>query len=553
MCVFAATLALRNARATSVEPSASQNPEIWLATFSPFNSPTDPRRGAPDYLSLFSPEAKWDTSARHVKVFKIYRDQVLYMPDEVIRTIIGGLDARHISLAMETNILVETSVCSPGIDKAKPITPVVERLKRLGANLRYLALDEPLAGGHLAARSRDCHASIDAVARDVAASIKSLLAIYPDLQVGDIEPIGRLGDDSMWPQELGQWIDAFQAETGHKLAFMHADTVWGRPWKEDLKALAAITRKVGVPFGVIYNGDFTEFSDVAWAANTKRYAELVESSLGSVPDHIIFQSWDTWPQHSLPDSDFTTATGMIRDYLRQRTSLKRDAYGNMRLVGDNGSPVALGKVKILVHTDPPAPKSMTPQFINGEVPRGAYSALLALRVNADCPCPRADANFMVSDFTYSELPSETSATRNRFDWDFGEWHRQAPDIINSLRIDGRHAISVSSPSGRGVILNSPRFPVTAAATFHATFSWDVSTESEEIGYIAIVFLGANGVETRRTLQRFQTSWHEVAELRTKKDGLVNIPSRYLTRIKRVPAMLEYEGDMHHRPASARLQ
>jgi hypothetical protein len=507
-------------------PALAQHPEIWLTPFAPYAPAGDPRRGAPDYLDLFKPNAPWAFTASRVKVFKIYRDQVILMPDDVLKNIFRGLAERNIALAMETNILVETSVCGSGIDKAKPITPVLERLKRLGADLRYLALNEPLAGGHLSTGPNDCRASVQAVAADVAESLKPLWQIYPDLLVGDIEPIGRLpGDSRDWPAELAQWIEAYRVATGRPLAFMHADTVWGRSWVDDLRRLSGVVRATAMPFGVIYNGDFSELSDSAWADDTAYYAGQVEDAQGLRPDQVIFQSWDRWPQHSLPDSDPTTITGIVRAYLRERTRLSSNGFDRVQLTDETGSPIA-NAVLGIEERDSPSNEPLALQRIAGEVPAGVSSALLAMRVNTECQCPRRPAQFVISGFEYGEQNGKAGYETARFGSDLKQWASELPNATTAPFANKKPVISVSASAEQQLSLNGPHFPVHAGAQFEARFAWYVHSQSSESGYLAVIFLGPDGIEKRRTLHRILTTWNRVNTIYSDVAGFVTIPSRY---------------------------
>ena len=384
------------------------------------------------------------------------------MSDGQLRAVIRGLADRHIALGLETNVLQATSTCKPGAGKAAPITAEVERLKRLGADLRYLAMNEPLMGGHGVTGPGDCHASIGAVAEDVAATLKPLLAIYPDLQIGDVEPVGRvdparhLADMQDWPGQIGAWMAAYRAAMGRPLAFMHADTVWERDWRGDLQQLAQVSRTAGVPFGVLYRGDLSEMSDAALAANTARYAGQVEDGLGLRPDHAVFQTWWNWPRHDLPDTDLTTMTGMVRDYLRSRTTVTL-AGGRLRLTGAQGDPVGQAALTVEVH-DPAPGATLTPQRIAGQVPPGATAALFALRVHADCLCAPTPARIELVGFQYGEQGAQGGYDQSRFAWDLHAWFSAMPGATRAMLAGGATALQVNAAAGQKLVMNGPRFP-----------------------------------------------------------------------------------------------
>ncbi len=545
---FIATVGLATP-ALSAEPA---RPQIWLTPFAPLSKPGDTRTGAPDYFDLFKPNAPWSYTAKHVQVFKIYRDQMILMSDAQLTAIIRNLASRHIDLAMESNALIDTSVCNPAIAKAKPVTPEVLRLKRLGADLRYLAMNEPLTAGHAARGPNDCQASIPSVAKDVATMLRPLLAIYPQLQIGDIEPIGRHADMPDWPDQIAQWMKAYQVEMGRPLAFLQADTVWGRPWRQDLVKLAQVTRAAKVRFGVLYDGDFSELSDAGWAEDTAFYAAEVEDTLGLRPDQVIFQSWDRWPRRTLPDSDFTTMTGMVRDYVRLRSRFRVVSAEQGRLTDEQGAPIPNAKIVVEVQ-DLNLGAMLAPQRLVGEVPAGAVAAVFGLRINAECVCRHAAVQLAIASLRYGEKDFREGYGASQFRWDLLDWARAAPGVALQKTVDGSSVLAISARPEQLVILNGPRFVVHARAQFEARFDWQVSRPSDGGGYIAVIFLGKDGKEVRRTKYRIRTTWRRIRNAITDLDGRVDISEDEAGRLGVRRVELLFEGDHEHRPAKLELR
>ncbi len=517
------------------------HPEIWLTPFAPVTSP-DGRRGAADYFDLFKPDAAWPVAGAQVKVFKIYLDQLVLMSDEQVKTIVQGLAARNIALAMEANVLIETSVCAPGVGKAGPITPAVKRLKALGADLRYLAMNEPLWSGHSLPRPYYCQASIAEVAEDIAASLKPLYDIYPNLQVGDVEPIGRDGTiTATWPDEIAQFIDAYRKASGRPLAFIHSDTVWGRDWQTDMKRLVQNAQTAKVPFGVIFDGDMSELSDAEWAEDTAHYAMIVEDKLGVHPDQVNFQVWYKWPHHTLPETDYSTMTGMVRNYLRSRTIIT--GSGRVQVTDDRNVPMPNVTLQVEVK-DQNFGSSTSLQTLSGEVPAKAVSALLAMRVNAECVCPRAPVHFAMTGFQYAEQGTTGAFDQAKYSWDLHQW---VSGTVVQSRLDSKAAIDVSDKPPDGMVKNGPAFPVHTGAQFQATFAWDVSLPSDGAGYISLIFLDAKGIETHRTFHFLAPTWRNTEMITTDINGYAEIPARYLKDKSGSLVAFSFKGDPDHRP------
>ena len=126
--------------------------------------------------------------------------------------------------------------------------------RRLGGDLQFVAMDEPLWNGHEFSGANACHTSISAVAADVAANLSSIRRVFPAVRVGDIEQIGRISPSDLTDQIM-QWTKAYQDAFGEPLAFVHFDVVWGGPWQQQLTILVHRLHVAGIKFGIIYNGD----------------------------------------------------------------------------------------------------------------------------------------------------------------------------------------------------------------------------------------------------------------------------------------------------------
>ena len=294
---------------------AADKPQIWVALAPGHQRPNGTFAGAADFADLFSPGAPWSTVAGRVGVFKIYPELVRDGSDAELRRLLDGLAARKIALGLEIPVLVDTvGSCTPGKPKSRWMLGFVERLRKLGADLRYLAAVGPLVDGHVSIKPGYCHLPIPDVADDAAHTIAEMRKIYPELQVGEIEPVGHRKDYPDW-RELGAWFNAFSKAAGRPPAFLHVDITWGLPWRDDLLSVARQTRAAGIPFGAIYNAEGSS-ADADYARAVLQHAREVESVLGGAPDHVVFQSWVNNPRRALPESDPATMTGMVLSYMR---------------------------------------------------------------------------------------------------------------------------------------------------------------------------------------------------------------------------------------------
>ena len=306
-----------------LQTSASAEPIIWLAPLSTVTF--DHRPGAADYMSLFKPDASWQQVAKVTSVFKIYPTFSGRASDEDLRVIFSDLKRRGIALALEARLLSNTKSCTMKRgDGGEATIDLIRRLRWLGADLKYIAMDEPMKHGLLG--EENCRATFEAMADDVAMNIKAYRAFFQDLQVGAIEPIGD------WPKVLPnlltnilKWVDAYQRRTGEKLAFFHADVGWKTNWLPINLALRKELQQRGIPFGIIYNSDDPPSSDQQWASNTAEHYQAFERI--AEPDQVIFQTWRSFPTKVLPEENPLSLTGVLKNYLDYRAAKELNRRG----------------------------------------------------------------------------------------------------------------------------------------------------------------------------------------------------------------------------------
>lgn len=268
-----------------------------------------------DYFDLFSPKAEWTVAAKHVKVFKIYPTLIMSGSEKDLIRLFNDLKARNIALALEFGPLTDNDLCGRGIEGygGELLGAVAKKIKRLGGDLLYLAMDEPLLYGAFYNGKRACHADIASIAKDAGRNIGLIKAVFPNIQIGDIEPVPQpqIAD---WNNKISTWVGAFERENGQKLAFFHADVIWSKPWEQFVSDLKVRLRTGGIPLGIIYNGRAIDSSDLQWASDTQTHYEALEAYVG-LPDQAVFQSWDNHPTHVMPETEPDTMTGILRTYV----------------------------------------------------------------------------------------------------------------------------------------------------------------------------------------------------------------------------------------------
>jgi hypothetical protein len=235
-------------------PANSAEPSVWIST----NDPT--HGGADDFWQLFEPNAPWQIAERHVAVFSIDQNLVTNGPPDKLRKFYAYLKENHIALAIGIGMLTWSEQCGKHVEGYVPpggSDYAAKRIKWLGGELGYIGIDEALFFGRWYAGKSACHASLDAVAADVAANFKAYQAVFPNVRLGDVEPFGPPPDGDKpgfnWVKTTQDWINALQAKTGAPLAFFHEDiTDWRRPPSDYLPAISDLMKSNHIPFGAIF-------------------------------------------------------------------------------------------------------------------------------------------------------------------------------------------------------------------------------------------------------------------------------------------------------------
>jgi hypothetical protein len=308
----AASISLTALACHSADAKETGAPQVW---FSPAFSHGE-HTGSVDNLELFKDSSAWAEARGRVSVFKVAVHTLNQMPDNELANMLSYLEKAHIAFAVEYGMLTANDTCGRGVEGFKPEnmpTHVANRVRKFGGRIRYIAMDEPLFFGHYFNRNNACHWSIETIARNAAPNVKQFREIFPDVEIGDIEPVNNI-KSADWLESVRDWIEAYQKETGMPLAFFHDDMVWREPIVERTRMLTALLDAHGIKFGVIFNSRGDVGSDQEWLASAKRNIEEYRSDSLKAPDQIIIQSWKPYPTHVLPESDPLTLTHLVNYY-----------------------------------------------------------------------------------------------------------------------------------------------------------------------------------------------------------------------------------------------
>jgi hypothetical protein len=197
----------------------------------------------------------------------------------------------------------------------------MERIASLGGVVDYVDMDEPVLYGHRPLHkdgTGGCQYSIAALTDQVAEQVSAMRSIFPNLRVGDAEPIGAGADGMSLNRDVLDFFAALKQRTnGAVPAFFHADVQWNSPgWRPVFERLGIALRAQQTPVGVICNGGGPGItSSEAWIANALRRCAVVASDRGIGADHYIVQTWEPLPTKMLPENNPGALTYEVKSVL----------------------------------------------------------------------------------------------------------------------------------------------------------------------------------------------------------------------------------------------
>lgn len=464
---------------------SSARPVIWFVPLDPIVRSWLGYAGSADYMDLFSPDAPWSNAAAQVKVFKVYTTLLTTFTLDERRRIFADLKRRGIALALEFGPLTRPrgSRCplGEGFAEEGAAAKYARLIKEADGKLDYVAMDEPL---YFAAMKADpqCRLSIREIAQNAVANLSAFRKEFPGVVIGDIEPVPGTNEPG-WFEPYREWIDAYRAAAGSNLGFFHADIRWNHPaWRTSAADVSGLLAGHSIPFGIIYNSDSGGPNE--WIGRARQHFVDYEAQGRRPPDHVVFQSWYADPRRVLPETDSRAFTYLINLYIAHRKL---------------GAPVTASEpVAKASSTDRNAPllqDAATIDIVNGVVPAGATTAMVAIRVHAECACRRAGDVALFGARYRTETERDRALTVDFRTGLAGWWVRGDADMRVEM-VDGREALRIKASTAQSEIINSPAFPVQAGTNYAFEVFGKVPPESRGSGVVAIVFL-ANGKEITR--------------------------------------------------------
>jgi hypothetical protein len=276
--------------------------------------------------------AAWPHALAHTSVFGMYggwvsagnAQAINQASDAELQQIVSFLNAHHMGIELEAPALQALATCGAGVEGYVPYGQTVQsvtlaylnRLKALNAPVQFVKADEPFFYGTVSNEAQVCHFTVTQDAQEIQTFAQLVRSVYPDAEVGDVEPIITQLYTPDAVTAIGQWHDTYSALTGAPFPFFIADMDFSNPgWPALAKSMESATHGRGIQFGIIYSGDPQDESDAVWTGKAVARFQAYEGANGGRPDYALFQSWNQHPWRCLPETDPTTFTGVLDAYL----------------------------------------------------------------------------------------------------------------------------------------------------------------------------------------------------------------------------------------------
>lgn len=299
-------------------PHAQATPQTW---FSPtaHNNPAKPGVSL-DYPNLFnaSYDSQWSAARGRIDVFRLYPGFVGRSTDAELTAIFSYLNAKGIALALEWPMLTWDTSSGDGCGVEGYTSPTdaastAARIYNLGGNLAYIGMDEPLYFGHFYSGTNAAQDDLATLASDVAGNIAAFRAYFPNVVVGDIEPIDAM-PEADWYDTTADWLNAYENAVGEPLGFFHIDQLWDEAWQTRTPYIAALLNDESIPMGVIFNAVGGSATDATWMERAEVNIQRYNASLCPDPDHVVIQNWALQPAYILPETSPTAYSYLVNYY-----------------------------------------------------------------------------------------------------------------------------------------------------------------------------------------------------------------------------------------------
>jgi hypothetical protein len=208
---------------------------------------------------LFDNSPGWSA---HPDVFLLSPLFIEAAPEDSLRRAAAFLKQHHIALAVAIgsvqmdNAQRTAGECGFGLEgmtRPNKNHIIFSRLKRIGLDIQYVAMDEPLTFAHYSSAVNACRYSLAEVARRVAETVTEIRTIYPEVSFVE-EEAPSAASPTQWNVDLGNWLNAFHVAASIPLNALVFDVDWRQPWLQWVRPSIGILHSHNVHTGIFLDG-----------------------------------------------------------------------------------------------------------------------------------------------------------------------------------------------------------------------------------------------------------------------------------------------------------
>jgi hypothetical protein len=514
-------------------------PEVWFNPHTPSDMP-----------DMWTDTAPWQNAAKRVNVLELVHwwvdsatdAQVLAMTDFAKR------HGMKIDLEIESITRFATEACghTEGYTPPDFLTGVAAKLLRLGVHVDIMTMDGPVWFGHYNPDPNDCYLSVPDLVGRVSSNISGVIALYPNIQLYQIEPIPATTNFPDWRDILTSFRAGMAKATGKSIRAMQLDTNWSTSaWIPAMQDMYAFVHHQNMLLGVILDGSGFARNDADWMTAAEQHFEYFEGTLGIIPDEVIFTTWQDFPAYNMPETSPTAQTWLINRYFRDRVVIDAQFVGQGakgKLTSGNGQPIANATVNGYV-PGVDFGKPLPTTVIQDVVPSNAAYALLGIRLNAECVCQGIN-DVLVGQLQYHETQGGSR--------DYSYLYPPVPALLSGTIVDGEwvggtKVTRIITTAAQNFYANSDIFPVTPGAQFTLTLPASTIGGAGWYGNLFLLWADANVNGLNRITFIPDPGKRVMSTATTAADGTFQLPRLPRVGPGSVPVTVGFEGDATHRP------
>jgi hypothetical protein len=524
--------------AMTAAPAWSADPEVWFNPLSPL-----------DFPNMWTSTAPWQNAAGKVQVLEIVHWWIDTATDQQILAITNFAKLHHMKIAMGTQA-VERFPGNPcgtteGYSWPGQLTGEAATLHRLGVKLDIMSMDEPVWFAHYDTEGGSCQLSVPDLAANIASNISGILALYPDIQIYEIEPLPGISNFPDWRSAESEFHARFAQATGNHVRGIELDMGWSSPaWIPALSEMLKFTHEQNLRLGVIEDSSPVVTSDATAVASVVQNFEYMEGVLGIIPDFAEFTTWLPHPQYNMPETSPSAQTWEINRYFRERTLIQAQFVGQGvqgKLTDQQGKPVVGATINGYVPgVDFTRPLETT--VMQGVVPSNAAYGLIGIRLNAECGCNGIN-DVLVGSVGYQETQSGSRSQNFLYSTDPGNVYGV---LVDGEWVGGTKVMRLIATAIQPFYANSNWFPVTPGASY--SFTVPASTIGGEGWYGNVFLLWADSSQNGflRVIVIPGSGKRLMSTATTAVDGTFQLSKLPRIGPGAAPVTVEFAGDDTHR-------